>query len=127
MLASSTSVALALVPRLRSHHAAATNATADTAATVDHRRLGTHAPNNRSPAPVLVHGPTVEARARTAPTRAILDPAAGVGSGGTVRSGSPSSDERHSGPIVRPRTGTAQARQIGSSHAPQRATAPRPG
>ena len=44
-------------------------------------------------------------------------------SGGTVSWGSPSSAARHSGPITRPRTGTAQGRQIGSSHALQRATA----
>ena len=35
------------------------------------------------------------------------------GSGGTVSAGSPSSAARHSGPITRPRTGTAHARQIG--------------
>ena len=48
---------------VRNHHAAGSRAAAATTATIDQRTLGTHAPKSRSPAPVLVHGPTVASRA----------------------------------------------------------------
>ena len=58
----------------RNHHAAGSRSAAATAATIDHRRLGTHAPNSRSPAPVLVQGPAVATRARAAPATATHEP-----------------------------------------------------
>ena len=123
-----TRAAPILVPRARNHHATPRRATAATAAIIDHRTLGTHAPSRRSPAPVLVQGPIVATTARTAPAKATLDRGTAVtSSGGAVSPGSPSSAARHSGPITRPRTGTAQGRQIGSSHELQRATAALPG
>lgn len=111
-------------PRARNHHAAGTSSAAATAATIDHRRLGTHAPNMRSPAPVLVHGPTVARSASTAPTTADHEPATDRSdSGGVVIAGSSNSAARHSGPSTRPRTGTAQDMHTGPSQALHRATA----
>ena len=90
--------------------------------------LSTQAPNKRSPAPVLVHGPAVARQASAAPATATHEPTSvGSGSGGVVIAGSPSSAARHPGPSTRPRTGTAQVIQTGSSHALHRATAALPG
>jgi len=109
---------------VRNHHATGRRAVAATAATIDHRTLGTHAPRNRSPAPVRVHGPAVASKARRAPAKATQDPVTGrSGSGGVEIPGSPSSSARHSGPRTRPRTGTAHARHTGSSQALHRAIA----
>jgi hypothetical protein len=113
-----------LRPRFRSHQAPGITRTAATAATIDHRRSGTHAPNTRSPAPVRVHGPAVPIIARRAPATAGHVPTAGrSGSISAVRAGSPSSAATHPGPSTRPRTGTAQDRHTGSPHASHRATA----
>ena len=111
-----------------SHHNAGKRPAAATAATIDHRKLGTHAPNGRSPAPVLVHGPAVASSARAVPATATHEPAkARSGSGGVVIAGSPNSAARHSGPRTRPRTGTAQVKQTGFSQALHRAAAALPG
>lgn len=110
-------------PWTRNHHEAGIRTTAATAAIIDQRRLGTHAPSRRSPAPVRVHGPAVASSPKTAPATTPHDPAtARAGSGGVVSVGSPNS-ARHSGPSTRPRTGTAHERQTGSSQALHRATA----
>ena len=107
---------------------AGSRAIAARAATIDHRMLGTQAPSSRSPAPVRVHGPIVATTARTAPATVAHDPVKEAdGLRRNDERGSPSSTARHSGPITRPRTGTAHVRQIGSSQAAHRATAALPG